>query len=518
MQDYIRKILAARVYDVAIESPLDPMRRLSQRLGSPVCLKREDLQPVFSFKLRGAYNRMVSLAREALERGVICASAGNHAQGVALAAQKLSAKATIVMPRTTPAIKVQAVKGLGGRTVLYGESFDEAYTHARQLESEKGLTFIHPYDDPDVIAGQGTIGMEILRQHPGPLEAVFVPIGGGGLAAGIAVYTKFLRPEVKVIGVEPEDAASMAAALASGDRVILNQVGLFADGVAVRQVGEETFRLCRELLDEVITVSTDEICAAVKDIFEDTRAIAEPSGAVSLAGLKKYVEREGTRTHGLVAINSGANMNFDRLRHIAERAELGEHREALLAVSIPEQPGSYRRFIQLLGKRSITEFNYRYADPGAAQIFVGVQLAEGDLEKHQIIGLLREQGYPVLDMSDNEMAKLHVRYMVGGRAPGLEDELILRFQFPERPGALLKFLNGLSGAWNISLFHYRNHGADYGRVLAGIQVPFAERPLLKRSLDQLGYPYWDETDNPAYRGFLSGGGLESNSHSMRSSS
>jgi len=504
VQDYIRKILAARVYDIAIESPLDPMPRLSHRLGAPVHLKREDLQPVFSFKLRGAYNKMAGLPRGALERGVICASAGNHAQGVAVAARRLGVKATIVMPRTTPTIKTQAVREQGGRVVLHGESFDEAYTHARQLEAERGLTFIHPYDDPDVIAGQGTVGMEILRQHADPLEAVFVPIGGGGLAAGVAVYTKFLRPDVKVIGVEPEDAASMAAALSAGERVILNQVGLFADGVAVRQAGEETFRLCRALLDEVITVSTDEICAAVKDIFEDTRAVAEPSGAVSLAGLKKYVERDGTRSRGLVAINSGANMNFDRLRHIAERAEIGEHREALLAVSIPERPGSYRRFIQLLGKRSITEFNYRYSDPSEAQIFVGVQLTEGDAEKQQIVAMLREHGYPVLDMSDNEMAKLHVRYMVGGRTPGLDDELIFRFQFPERPGALLKFLNGLSGRWNISLFHYRNHGADYGRVLAGIQVPLAERPQLKRSLDELAYPYWDESGNPAYQRFLGG--------------
>ncbi|WP_230532866.1 threonine ammonia-lyase, biosynthetic [Microvirga roseola] len=505
MHDYIRKILAARVYDVAIESPLDPMPRLSQRLGQSALLKREDLQPVFSFKLRGAYNKMAGLAREMLAKGIICASAGNHAQGVALAAQALGAKATIVMPRTTPEIKVQAVKGRDGQVVLHGESFDEAYAHARQLESEKGLTFIHPYDDPDVIAGQGTVGMEILRQHPDPLEAIFVPVGGGGLAAGVAVYVKFLRPDVRVIGVEPEDAASMAAALASGERVVLNQVGLFADGVAVRQAGEETFRLCRDHLDEVITVSTDEICAAVKDIFEDTRAVAEPSGAVSLAGLKKYAERGAVLDRSLVAINSGANMNFDRLRHIAERAEIGEHREALLAVTIPEQPGSYRRFIQLLGKRSITEFNYRYADPQEARIFVGVQLSRGDEEKHWIIAMLREQGYPVLDMSDNEMAKLHVRYMVGGRTPGLEDELVFRFQFPERPGALLKFLNGLSGNWNISLFHYRNHGADYGRVLAGIQVPVPERPQLKRSLDDLGYPYWDETDNPAYRGFLGNG-------------
>lgn len=503
MQDYIRKILAARVYDVAIESPLDPMPRLSQRLGHAVYLKREDLQPVFSFKLRGAYNRMAALPREMLAKGVICASAGNHAQGVALAAEALGAKATIVMPRTTPDIKVHAVKSRGGRVLLHGESFDEAYAHARQLEAEKGLTFIHPYDDPDVIAGQGTVGMEILRQHPNPIEAVFVPVGGGGLAAGVAVYVKFLRPDVKVIGVEPEDAASMTAALAAGERVILNQVGLFADGVAVRQAGEETFRLCRDLLDEMITVSTDEICAAVKDIFEDTRAIAEPSGAVSLAGLKKYAEGGGIRDRSLIAINSGANMNFDRLRHIAERAEIGEHREALLAVTIPERPGSYRRFIQLLGKRSITEFNYRYADPREAHIFVGVQLSRGDEEKHQIIATLREQGYPVLDMSDNEVAKLHVRYMVGGRTRGLDNELVFRFQFPERPGALLKFLNGLSDNWNISLFHYRNHGADYGRVLAGIQVPVSERSQLKRSLDDLGYPYWEETGNPAYHSFLS---------------
>ncbi|WP_448207588.1 threonine ammonia-lyase, biosynthetic [Azospirillum sp. sgz302134] len=504
MHEYVRKILNARVYDVAIETPLDPMARLSQRLGNTVLLKREDLQPVFSFKLRGAYNKMVGLAPEARERGVVCASAGNHAQGVALAAQKLGIKALIVMPRTTPSIKVQAVKSRGGRVVLHGDAFDEAYLHARQIEAEKGLTFIHPYDDPDVIAGQGTIGMEILRQHPHPLDAIFVQIGGGGLAAGVAAYVKFLRPDVKVIGVEPDDAASMGAAIAAGSRVQLDQVGLFADGVAVRQVGTETFRLCRELLDEVITVNTDAICAAIKDIFEDTRAITEPSGAVSLAGLKKYAERERLQGKGLVAIGSGANMNFDRLRHIAERAEIGERREALLAVTIPERPGAYRQFIQALGKRSITEFNYRYADRREAQIFVGVQLTEGDEEKRQIMELLRAQGCPVLDMSDNEMAKLHVRYMVGGRVPGLTDERLYRFQFPERPGALLKFLNGLGHDWNISLFHYRNHGADYGRVLAGIQVPDGDRARFQRCLDELGYPYWDETGNPAYRLFLAG--------------
>ena len=508
VHDYIRKILGARVYDVAIESPLDRMPRLSARIGARISLKREDLQPVFSFKLRGAYNKMAGLSPEQGARGVICASAGNHAQGVALSARKLGLKATIVMPRTTPDIKVQAVRAMGGHVVLHGESFDDAYAHARHVEAEKGQTFIHPYDDPDVIAGQGTVGMEILRQHPDPIEAIFVPIGGGGLAAGVAVYAKFLRPEIRVIGVEPEEAASMTGALAAGSRIVLDQVGLFADGVAVRQAGEETFRLCRELLDEVITVSTDEICAAVKDIFEDTRAVAEPSGAVSLAGLKAYAARGGPAGRALIAVNSGANMNFDRLRHIAERAEIGEQREALLAVTIPERPGSYRNFIRLVGKRAITEFNYRFSDPREARIFVGVQLSEGEQEKRQILALLSEQGYGVLDMSDNELAKLHVRYMVGGQAPGLDDELIYRFQFPERPGALLKFLNSLSGSWNISLFHYRNHGADYGRVLAGIQIPAAERGKLKQNLDALGYPYWDETANPAYRSFLASGPQE----------
>ncbi len=504
MHDYIRKILTARVYDVAIESPLDHMPRLSERLGNAVRLKREDLQPVFSFKLRGAYNKIAGLARDALERGVICASAGNHAQGVALAARRLGAKALVVMPRTTPAIKVQAVKSLGGRVVLHGDAFDEAYAQARRIEAEKGLTFIHPYDDPDVIAGQGTVGMEILRRHPDGLEAVFVPIGGGGLAAGVACAVKFLRPDVKVIGVEPDDAASMKAAIEAGKPVLLDQVGLFADGVAVRQAGAETFRLCRAFVDEILTVNADEICAAVKDIFDDTRAIAEPSGALGLAGLKAYAEREGLRDRGLVAVNSGANLNFDRLRHIAERAEIGERREALFAVTIPERAGSYRRFIQALGKRSITEFNYRYADSAEAHIFVGVELMEGEDEKRRIVNMLRAQGYPVLDMSDNEMAKLHVRYMVGGRVPGLEHELVYRFQFPERPGALLKFLDGMADEWNISLFHYRNHGADYGRVLAGIQVPPADRRRFERFLDELGYHYEDETRNAAYRLFLDG--------------
>jgi threonine dehydratase len=505
MQDYIRKILGARVYDVAIESPLDNMPRLSNRLSGSIYLKREDLQPVFSFKLRGAYNKLSALSAEEAERGVICASAGNHAQGVALSATKLGIKATIVMPRTTPDIKVQAVRSHGGRVVLHGDNFDEAYAHARKLEEEKGLTFIHPYDDPDVIAGQGTVGMEILQQHSGPIEAIFVPIGGGGLAAGVAVYCKFLRPDVKIIGVESAESASMAAAIKAKKRVILDQVGIFADGVAVRQAGKETFKLCQALLDEVITVSTDEICAAVKDIFEDTRAMAEPSGAVSLAGLKAYAARNAERSGALIAVNSGANMNFDRLRHIAERAEIGEQREALLAVTIPEKAGSYRSFIHLLGRRAITEFNYRYSESDEAHIFVGVQLSEGEAEKNQIIDMLVEHGYGVLDMSDNELAKLHIRYMVGGKAPSLGDEFLFRFQFPERPGALLKFLNSLSSEWNISLFHYRNHGADYGRVLAGIQISKKEREQLKARLDTLGYPYWDESKNPAYATFLGNG-------------
>ena len=505
LSDYAQAILTARVYDVAEETALDPLPRLSGRLGRNVLLKREDLQPVFSFKIRGAYNKIVRLPEEARARGVICASAGNHAQGVALAAKKLGINATIVMPNTTPAIKVEAVRQLGGNAILHGDAFDEAYAKARELEAAQGLTFVHPFDDPDVIAGQGTVGLEILRQHPDTIEAIFVPIGGGGLASGVAAFVKFLSPKTKVIGVEPVDAASMKAAVAAGEIVTLNQVDLFADGVAVRRTGEETFRLCRDLLDEIITVDIDGMCAAIKDIFDDTRAVAEPSGALSLAGLKIYAERKGGDGGSLIAVNSGANLNFDRLRTIADRAEVGEHREALLAVTLPERPGSYRGFIRTLQGRAITEFNYRYADASTpAQIFAGIALHRGEAEKHEIIVRLKAEGFPVLDMSDNEMAKEHIRYMVGGRAPGLTDELIYRFQFPERPGALLTFLESLEPQWNISLFHYRNHGADYGRILAGIQVAPDARAQLKERLDALGYPYWDETDNPAYRLFLSG--------------
>jgi threonine dehydratase len=506
MHRYIKKILTARVYDVAITSPLDHLPRLSRRLNNRVLLKREDLQPVFSFKLRGAYNKIVGLSPEVRAQGIICASAGNHAQGVALAARRLEIRAVIVMPRTTPPIKVQAVKDLGGETVLHGDTFDEAYQQAKQLETEQGLTFIHPYDDPDVIAGQGTVGMEILHQHPDPIEAIFIAVGGGGLIGGVAAYVKFLRPDIKIIGVEPEDAASLHDALQQAHRVKLDHVGIFADGVAVRQVGEEPFRLAQELVDEVILVSTDEICAAIKDIFDDTRAIAEPAGALGTAGLKKYVERSGTCEANLVAINCGANINFDRLRHVAERAELGEHREALLAVAVPERPGSFRRFCEVIGKRNITEFNYRYADPDKAWVFAGVELTGGYGEKDCLISHLRACQYEILDMTDNEMAKLHIRYMVGGHAPGIKNEILYRFQFPERPGALLKFLNGMAQGWNISLFHYRNHGADYGRVLAGIQVPTAERSRFTSYLDELGYDYQEETPNPAYRLFLDGRG------------
>lgn len=502
MRETIRRILSSSVYDVAIETPLERMGPLSDRMGRTVLLKREDLQPVFSFKLRGAYNKLATLTDAEKARGVICASAGNHAQGLAYSATRMGVRSVIVMPRTTPSIKIEAVRRLGGEAVIFGDAFDDARIHALELCEQQDLVFVHPYDDPEVIAGQGTIGVEILRQHSGPIAAIYVPVGGGGLAAGIATYAKFLRPDIKVIGVEPEDAASMKAALEAGRPVPLKEVGIFADGVAVRQAGDETFRLCSQYLDGIVTVTTDEICAAIKDIFDHTRAIAEPAGAVALAGVRKHA-RDLEQTGAVVAIASGANINFDRLRHVAERAEIGERGEALLAVTIPEKPGAYRAFIRLIGDRAITEFNYRYAPGARAQIFVGVQLKGGEGEKQAIIETLRNAGHHVLDLTDNEVAKLHIRYMVGGRVEGLVDELLYRFEFPERPGALLKFLEGLRSDWNISLFHYRNHGSDYGRVLAGIQVPDRERDAFEAYLDELGYAHWDESGNPAYAMFLS---------------
>ncbi len=499
---YIKKILSARVYEVARETPLEYAPVLSRRLHNHVWIKREDLQPVFSFKCRGAFNKMANLSAAQLRQGVVASSAGNHAQGVALAAARLGARALIVMPRTTPQIKVDAVRNLGSHVVLHGDTYDEAYTHARRLARAKDLVFIHPYDDPEVIAGQGTIGFEILKQHTGALYAVFVPVGGGGLIGGIAAYIKSLRPEVKVIGVEPEDCDAMDRSLKAGRRLVLDHVNIFADGVAVRQVGEETFRLARKFVDTMVVVTNDEICAAIKDLFEDRRSILEPAGALAFAGLKRYVQHTRLRDRHLVAIASGANVNFDRLRYVAERAEIGERREALFAVTIPERPGALKRFCAILGEHSITEFNYRYADPCNAHIFVGVQIRGADEEK-RLAALLRRHGYPVLDMTDNEMAKLHVRHLVGGRAPNAHDEILYRFEFPERPGALMNFLTKMGGRWNISLFHYRSHGADFGRVLIGMQVPSRDKKAFQKFLDRLGYEYTEETRNPAYKLFLS---------------
>jgi threonine dehydratase len=502
--DYLEKILNARVYDVALETPLEVAPNLSTRTGNRVLLKREDMQPVFSFKLRGAYNKMANLTASQRKCGVIAASAGNHAQGVALAAQKMGCRAVIVMPVTTPQIKIDAVHSRGGamvQVVLAGDSYDAAYAHALELEKKHGLTFVHPYDDPDVIAGQGTIGMEILRQHPEPIDAVFCSVGGGGLIAGVAAYVKRLRPYTRIIGVEAADADAMARSLAAGRRVRLEQVGLFADGAAVKYVGAETFRLCKEYVDEMVLVDTDAICAAIKDVFEDTRSILEPAGALAIAGVKAWAKATGAKNKTLVAVASGANMNFDRLRFIAERAEVGEQREAVLAVTIPEKPGSFRRFCGLIGRRAITEFNYRYSDAKEAHVFVGVQVADRD-ESLRLVDSLRRHGLPTLDLTDDEMAKLHVRHMVGGRAPGLQDELLYRFEFPERPGALLHFLDKMSAGWNISLFHYRNHGADYGRVLVGMQVPAGEKKDFRAFLKKLGYRHWDESGNPAYQLFL----------------
>lgn len=500
--DYLERILRARVYDVAEETPLDPLPNLSRRMGNALLLKREDTQPVFSFKLRGAYNKMVNLDAAALARGVICASAGNHAQGVALSAQKLGCRAVIVMPGTTPAIKVEAVRRRGGEVVLSGESFDEALARAIEIGQAEGLTFIHPYDDPDVIAGQGTIGMEILRQHTKPIEAIFCCVGGGGLIAGVAAYVKRVRPEIKVVGVEARDAAGMDAALRAGKPVALEQVGLFADGAAVRQVGEETFRLCQHTVDEMVLVDNDAICAAIKDVFEDTRSILEPAGALAVAGMKQYARDKVLSQATLIAVASGANMNFDRLRFVAERAGIGEQREAVFAVQLRERPGAYKELVRLLSPRNITEFNYRYHDATVANVFVGVQVT-GEQERRVLLDHLIASGLETLDLTDDEVSKLHVRYMVGGHPPvGAAREILYRFTFPERPGALARFLDGMSPNWNISLFHYRNHGADFARILCAFQVPDGEMDAFRTFLDALGYEHTEETDNPAYKLFL----------------
>ncbi len=499
---YIKKILDARIYDVALETPLTAAPLLSGRFGNQVYLKREDLQPVFSFKLRGAYNRARQLSPEDRAKGVIAASAGNHAQGLALAAQHLGIQATIVMPQTTPEIKVNSVRAKGANVVLVGDTFDEASAYAQAQVKAKGMIYIPPYDDEDVIAGQGTVAMEMLMQHSADIEAVFIPVGGGGLIAGMAAYIKYVRPQTRVIGVEPVDAACLKAALVAGERVVLDEVGIFADGVAVRQIGELPFEVARECVDDVITVNTDEICAAIKDIFDDTRAIAEPAGAIGVAGLKKYVEQTGVSGRNLLTVVSGANMNFDRLRYISERTEIGEKREAILAVTLPEKPGSYKSFIQALHKRNITEFNYRYSNGYDAQVFVGVQIAAGGEGRSKIIEELQSQGYAVVDLTDNEIAKLHIRHMVGGRAEGVNNEKVYRFEFPERPGALMKFLTSLGSKWNISMFHYRNHGAAYSRVLMGVQVETSEEAAFRAMLDRVGFRYFDETENPAYQLFL----------------
>ncbi|HWD41871.1 MAG TPA: threonine ammonia-lyase, biosynthetic [Fimbriimonas sp.] len=495
IDDYLRRSLLASVYDVARETPLERLPVLSRKLGGDLYLKREDAQPVFSFKLRGAYNKMARLSDADLKKGVVTASAGNHAQGVGLAARHLKTTAVIVMPQTTPSIKVESVAALGAEVVLFGDNYDQASEHAAKLAEERGLTFVHPYDDPDVIAGQGTVGIELLRQLQGPIDAIFVPVGGGGLVSGIGAVVKALRPDVKVVSVEPEDAASMAAALEAGHRVSLDHVGRFADGVAVRKVGEETFRVAQKVVDRCITVSNDEICAAIKDIFEDRRAVLEPAGALAFAGLKKYLAKRGPGVYAAIA--SGANINFDSLRHVSERAEIGERREVVLAVTIPERPGSFREFCRCVGERVVTEFNYRYAGPQEAHVFVGLRTSQGDA----IVASLRESGFEVLDLTDNENAKLHIRHMVGGRAD-VSDERLIAFGFPERSGALVQFLDAMQHPWNISLFHYRNHGSDIGRVLAGIQVPDAELGQFREFLDRLGYEHEDVTNDPSCKMFL----------------
>ncbi|MGH6628048.1 MAG: threonine ammonia-lyase, biosynthetic [Burkholderiaceae bacterium] len=504
--DYLKKILTARVYDVAVESALEPARNLSRRLHNKVLLKREDQQPVFSFKLRGAYNKMAQLTPEQLQKGVICASAGNHAQGVAMSAHKLGARAVVVMPTTTPQVKIDAVKALGGEVVLHGDSYSDAYEHATALEQQQGLSFVHPFDDPDVIAGQGTIAMEILRQHQGALNAVFVAIGGGGLVSGVANYIKAVRPEIKVIGVQMNDSDAMMQSVAAKKRVTLPDVGLFSDGTAVKLVGEETFRVARELVDDFITVDTDAVCAAIKDIFVDTRSIVEPAGALAVAAIKQYVARHKTRGETYAAILCGANMNFDRLRFVAERAEVGEEREALFAVTIPEERGSFKRFCEAIGNlpggpRNVTEFNYRISDAARAHVFVGLT-THGKGESGKIAANFSRHGFDALDLTHDDLAKEHIRHMVGGHSALAQDERLLRFVFPERPGALLKFLSHMRPGWNITLFHYRNQGADYGRILVGLQVPQADNPAFDKFLDTLGYPCVEETQNPVYRLFL----------------
>ncbi|MGC4076770.1 MAG: threonine ammonia-lyase, biosynthetic [Rubrivivax sp.] len=498
---YLKKILTARVYDVAVESPLTPAKSLSRRLANTVLLKREDRQPVFSFKLRGAYNKMAHLSPDALAAGVICASAGNHAQGVALSARKLGCRAVVVMPVTTPRLKVDAVAALGGEVVLHGDSYSDAYAHAVELQAAQGLTFVHPFDDPDVIAGQGTIAMEILRQHQGPIDAVFVAIGGGGLISGVAAYLKAVRPEIKVIGVQTADSDAMLRSVRAGHRVTLDDVGLFSDGTAVKLVGEETFRVASALVDDYVVVDTDAVCAAIKDVFQDTRSIVEPAGALGVAAIKQYVHEHKLKGQTFVSITCGANMNFDRLRFVAERAELGEQREALFAVTIPEERGSFRRFCSLIGPRAVTEFNYRISDARQAHVFVGVAIARHD-EAARIAANFERHGFPTVDLTDDELAKEHVRHMVGGRSELARDERLFRFVFPERPGALMRFLDALHPDWNISLFHYRNQGADYGRILVGMQVPAGEDAEFGRFLQTLAYPCVEESDNPVYRLFL----------------
>ncbi|WP_256583529.1 threonine ammonia-lyase, biosynthetic [Burkholderia singularis] len=502
--DYLKKILTARVYDVARETELERARNLSVRLGNDVWLKREDNQPVFSFKLRGAYNKMAHIDAEALARGVITASAGNHAQGVAFSAARMNVRAIIVVPVTTPQVKVDAVRAHGGpgvEVIQAGESYSDAYAHALRLQAERGLTFVHPFDDPHVIAGQGTVAMEILRQHQGPIHAIFVPIGGGGLAAGVAAYVKAVRPEIRVIGVQTDDSCAMAQSLAAGRRVELSEVGLFSDGTAVKLVGDETFRLCAAHLDGVVTVDTDALCAAIKDVFQDTRSVLEPAGSLAVAGAKAYAQREGLAGKTLVAITSGANMNFDRMRFVAERAEVGEAREAVFAVTLPEERGSFRRFCALIGERNVTEFNYRIADAQTAHIFVGVQIRQRG-ESDAIAANFAAHGFATVDLTGDELSKQHVRYMVGGRSPLARDERLFRFEFPERPGALMKFLSAMAPEWNISLFHYRNQGADYSSILVGLQVPPADHAAFERFLVALGYPFWEESSNPAYHLFL----------------